>query len=128
MPSNANLHDGVGERVAKNLIKSAWIHALILQELQTHSCPGHKVMISATSLTVNLSMFAAGGPTPTTDVVWGRYCETLSRRSSGRLRGLLALEPMAREFERTAVLCDRADDIIWNTSGDLRVDLQRHPH
>src|SRR6266571_7979817 len=41
---------------------------------------------------------------------------------------LLALEPMAREFERAAVLRDRTDDIVRDPSGDLRVDLQRHPH
>jgi hypothetical protein len=62
MPSNANLHDGVGERVAKNPIKCAWIHVLIFQELQTHTCPGHKVMIAATALTVNFPALAPGGP------------------------------------------------------------------
>src|SRR5256885_10266895 len=41
---------------------------------------------------------------------------------------LLALEPVAREFERAAVLRDRTDDIIRDPSGDFRVDLQRHPH
>lgn len=44
MPSNANLHEGVEERVAKNPVKYAWIQTLIFQELQTHTCPGHKVM------------------------------------------------------------------------------------
>src|SRR5262245_35887098 len=41
---------------------------------------------------------------------------------------LLALESVARELERAAVLRDRTDDIVRDTSGDLRVDLQRHPH
>src|SRR5262245_8232424 len=35
---------------------------------------------------------------------------------------------MAHEFERAAVLRDRTDDIARDTSRDLRVDLQRHPH
>ena len=62
MPSNANLHDGVEERVAKNPVKYAWIQTLIFQELQTHTCPGHKVMISAMALTVNFPLFAPGRP------------------------------------------------------------------
>ena len=62
MSSNANLHDDVGERVAKNPIKSERIHALIFQELQTHTCSGHKVMILATALTVNFPALAPGGP------------------------------------------------------------------
>jgi hypothetical protein len=35
---------------------------LIFQELETYSCRGHKVMISAIALTVNFPVFAAGGP------------------------------------------------------------------
>ena len=35
---------------------------MIFQELETHSCRGHKVMISATPPTVNFPVFAAGGP------------------------------------------------------------------
>src|SRR5262245_54338366 len=41
---------------------------------------------------------------------------------------LLALEPVAREFERAAVLRDRADDILRDTSGALCLDLQRHAY
>src|SRR6266446_837159 len=41
---------------------------------------------------------------------------------------LLALEPVAREFEGATVLRDRTDDIVRDTSRDLCVDLKRHPH
>src|SRR6266581_3586025 len=54
----------------------------------------------------------------------------LPSRGDGRLLviPLLALEPVAREFERAAVLRDRPDDIVRDTSGDVRVDLQRHSY
>jgi hypothetical protein len=55
MPSNANLHDGVEERVAKNPVKYAWIQTLIFQELQTHTCPGHKAAISGDLLSAVVS-------------------------------------------------------------------------
>src|SRR5437764_15389521 len=47
---NANVNDGSRGRAAKNPIKCVQIHALILQQLQTHSCRGHKLMITATLL------------------------------------------------------------------------------
>ena len=43
-------------------MQCAQICPLIFQELESHFCRGHKVMISATALTVNFPAFAAGGP------------------------------------------------------------------
>ena len=41
---------------------------------------------------------------------------------------LLTLKPVAREFQGAAVLRDRTDDMVWNSSRNLRVDLKRDPH
>src|SRR5262249_45531328 len=57
------LNDDPQQRVAKNPMQCAQICPLIFQELESRSCRGHKVMISATALTVNFWVFAAGEPT-----------------------------------------------------------------
>jgi hypothetical protein len=56
------LNDDQQQRVAKNPMPCAPIRPLIFQELESRSCRGHKVMISAISLTVKFPLFAAGGP------------------------------------------------------------------
>ena len=47
------LNDAPQHRVAKNPVQCAQIHPLIFQELESRSCHGYKVRISATALTVN---------------------------------------------------------------------------
>ena len=56
------LNDDPQHGVAKNPVQWAHLRPLIFQELESHSCRGHKVMIAAMALTVNLPVFAAGGP------------------------------------------------------------------
>jgi hypothetical protein len=56
------LNDDHQHRGAKNPMQCAQIRPLIFQELESRSCRGHKVMISATPPTVNFPVFAAGGP------------------------------------------------------------------
>ena len=60
------LNDDPQHGVAKNPVQWAHLCPLIFQELESRSCRGHKVMISATALTVNLPVFAAGGPITST--------------------------------------------------------------
>jgi hypothetical protein len=56
------LNDDPQHRVAKNPLQCVQLRPLIFHELESRSCRGHKVMISATPATVNFPAFAAGGP------------------------------------------------------------------
>ena len=58
-----SLNDDHQHRVAKNPKPCEPIRPLIFHELESQSCRSHKVMISATALTVNFPVCAAGGPT-----------------------------------------------------------------
>jgi len=60
--NDARLHGDNYPGVAKTPLTFALMRALIFHALRTRHPPGNKVMISVTALTVNLPVFAAGGP------------------------------------------------------------------
>ena len=81
----------------------------------------HRMMIQSQSRTASRKAWRSAG-------IGDREGTSKFLWISSRLSPLLALEPVARELERAAVLCDRTDDMFRDPSGDLCVDLQRHPH
>ena len=81
----------------------------------------HRMMIQSQSRTASRKAWRSAG-------IGDREGTSRFLWVSSRLLPLLALEPVARELERAAVLRDRTDDMLRDPSGDIRVDLQRHPH